>query len=100
MPITHTTGLQPKFTVPPLPHPCPHEHISVLATSQGLLLRPHLKNGHSESHVRISWGKEAKVEEIHNDGESEEADWSDSVIVYGLIGVLNLFTGTNTLSHF
>ena len=96
MPLnTHSTGLQPKFLVPPLPHPCPHEHIAVLATPKGLLLRPHLGNGaRPESHVRVSWGKEAKVEEIPNAGDEDGADWSECVVVYGIIGILNLFTGT------
>ena len=95
MPTAHTTGLQPKFIVPPLPHPCPLEHIAILATPNGLLLRPHLKDGTTrpESHVRIAWGKDAKVEEVATTGD-DEGDWADSVVVYGIIGILNLFTGT------
>lgn len=98
MPTAHTVGLQPKFLVPPLPHPCPHEHIEVLATQKGLLLRPHLKNGtRPESHVRVTWGKDGKVEEINTPGE-EGQDWSESVVVYGIIGVISLFTGIHYFS--
>lgn len=92
---THTTAaLQPKFTLPPTPHPCPHEYLAILATSGGLLLRPRLPRGiHPESHVKIAWGKAGEIEEIQNDGESDDLDWSQSVVVYGIIGILNLFTG-------
>ena len=95
MPAAHTTGLQPKFTVPPLPHPCPHEYLAVLATPSGLLLRPHIKHGtRPVSHIRIGWGKEAKVEEIDNPGDDDGIDWSESVVIYGIIGVLSLSAGT------
>ncbi len=99
MPAAHTTGLQPKFTVPPLPHPCPHEYLAILATHDGLLLRPHIKHGtRPASHIQISWGKEAKVEEINDLGDGDSVDWSESVVVYGVIGVLSLFAGTNNSS--
>lgn len=97
---THTTTvLSPKFTLPAVPHPCPHEHIALLATAEGLLLRPYLSKGTlPESHVRIAWGKEGLVEEIHNNGE-DEGDWSEGVVVYGLVGILNLFTGDSALAR-
>ena len=92
---THTTAaLQPKFTLPPMPHPCPHEYLAILATTHGLLLRPRLPRGiHPESHVRIPWDKVSEIEEVLNDGEGDGWDWSESVVVYGIIGILNLFTG-------
>jgi phosphatidylinositol 4-phosphatase len=87
----HPTGLQPSYAVPPLPHPYPHEHIAIIASKGGLLLRPHLPGlDHPASHVRISWGKTMSIEEV--EGESD-VDWSESVVVYGIIGTLGLFTG-------
>jgi phosphatidylinositol 4-phosphatase len=104
-------GLQPKYTVPPLPHPCPHEHIEVLVTREGLLLRPHvvgLRHPLTGGVVRVGWGKEGKVEEvlgaatdISAEGmkEGEREDWKLSVIVYGIVGILELTFGASTLTH-
>ena len=91
---TASTGLQPKYTVPPVPHPCPYDHIAVLVASDGLLLRPHFDPPtRPESHLRIAWGKPAKVESLD---EAEGLDWSNAVIIYGLVGILELFSSTST----
>jgi hypothetical protein len=105
-PLPHP-HLQPKYTVPPLPHPCPHEYIEVLVTRDGLLLRPHVGlrdrgRGASDSEgsgvVRIGWGREGKVELVLGGGEGE--DWESSVVVYGIVGILQLTFGASTsLSH-
>lgn len=96
VPIPHLTGLQPKYIVPPLPHPCPYEHISVLATAQGLLLRPIFPGqSHAESYVRIAWGKTGVIEDVHTDGESEYNNWAENVIIYGIVGILSLQSGNN-----
>lgn len=90
----HTTGLQPRDIVPPVPHPRPHDHLAILPTHDGLLLRPQLLGGmQPESHVKIHWGKTVSVEEVEGNGESSENDWSASVIVYGVVGILELYNG-------
>lgn len=96
------TGLQPKYVVPPVPHPCPHDHIALLVTKQGLLLRPHIPGlkHPASSHVRIPWGKTVTVEDMAGDGEAEGADWNDSVIVYGIVGALELYSGTYRLVQY
>lgn len=90
--MVHVPGLQPKYIVPPVPHPYPHDHILALVTKDGLLLRPQIpgQDGTSRSYVRIAWGKGIKVEEV-TDGE-EEHDWSVGVVIYGIIGGLELYT--------
>ncbi|KAI0780655.1 SacI homology domain-containing protein [Trametes elegans] len=97
-PPVHHTGLQPKDTLPPVPHPCPYEHISILATPKGLLLRPRYP-GHtqdlSESEVRVEWGKGGKVETLSPD--AVEADWDESVVVYGILGFLELYSASYLL---
>ncbi|KAH9952101.1 SacI homology domain-containing protein, partial [Amylocystis lapponica] len=94
----HTTGLQPKYVLPPMPHPCPHEHIALLITPQGLLLRPHIIGQvHAESYVRIEWGKEGKVSELPSDEEIDSAPWSEGVVVYGIVGILTVFTASYLL---
>ncbi|KAJ7125465.1 SacI homology domain-containing protein [Mycena crocata] len=98
----HTTGLQPKYVVPPVPHPCPHSHIALLATPDGLLLRQHIPGrGPNDpgptTHLRISWSKTVKVEELSGDGEGDEVDWTGSVIIYGIVGVLELFSASYLL---
>jgi phosphatidylinositol 4-phosphatase len=87
-------GLDPKFVVPPVPHPCPHDHIALLATKDGLLLRPHVPElTNTQTYVRVAWGKNVHVEELDGDLELEGCDWSKSAIIYGIVGVLELFSG-------
>ncbi|KAF7338181.1 hypothetical protein MVEN_02043000 [Mycena venus] len=97
-----TSGLQPKYVVPPVPHPCPHDHIALLVTPAGLLLRQHTPGrGPNDpgptTHLRLSWSKSVKVEELDGDGEAEGIDWTESVIIYGILGVLELFSGSYLL---
>jgi hypothetical protein len=91
--------LQPKYTVPPVPHPCPHDYIALLVTPTGLLLRQHTpgrgpKDPGPTTHLWLGWGKSVKVEELSGDGEADGIDWAESVIIYGIVGVLELFSGT------
>jgi hypothetical protein len=94
LPSTRPVSLQPKFVVPPLPHPCPYASIHVLVTAGGLMLRPNVQGlAHTVSHVRILWGKDAAVEEITGD----TMDWTASTSVYGIVGILRLFHGMYAL---
>ncbi|EGN95512.1 hypothetical protein SERLA73DRAFT_113095 [Serpula lacrymans var. lacrymans S7.3] len=96
--IAHTTGLQPSFVVPPVPHPHPHEYIALLVSNDGLLMRPHAPGlKHPGAHVRIAWGKQVKVEEVSGDGEDPSRDWSESTIIYGIVGILELFSASYLL---
>lgn len=96
---TRTTALQPKYVVPPVPHPCPYDRISILATPQGLLLRPHFAGDtRSESYIQIEWGEEVKITEFQADGAGHNANWSESVLIYGIVGILSLFSGTERIS--
>ncbi|KAF9053929.1 hypothetical protein BDZ89DRAFT_1153595 [Hymenopellis radicata] len=88
VPVPH---LQPKYVVPAVPAPSPYDHIALLVTKEGLLLRPHGAVG-SLHGVRISWGKAGKVEEIVIQGE-----WEDSVVVHGIVGILELFSASHLL---
>jgi phosphatidylinositol 4-phosphatase len=91
---SHTTGLQPKYLVPPVPHPCPHNYLSLLVTKDGLLIRPYTAGlSGSAAHVRIGWGKSVRVEETTSEDGADEAEWESSVVVYGVIGILELFSG-------
>ena len=97
-PPLHHTGLQPKDTLPPVPHPCPYEHISIVVTPEGLLLRPRRpgqEQEHVESEVKVEWGKGGKVEIIS--AGAVEADWEESVVVYGIVGFLELYSGNYLL---
>jgi len=78
--------LQPAYVVPPVPHPCPYENIVLLATPDGLLLRPYLS---PSSYVRITWSKHPSIKESDGDG---DYNWDDSVIVYGIVGILDLYS--------
>ncbi|KAK0196896.1 SacI homology domain-containing protein [Armillaria mellea] len=86
--------LQPKYVVPPVPHPAPYEHIALLATKEGLLMRPYeLGPGISSVHgAKIAWGRGGKIEEIAVVGE-----WEGYVVVYGIVGILELFSSSYLL---
>ena len=77
-PPLHHTGLQPKDMLPPVPHPCPYEYISVVATAEGLLLRPRhpgqsQAQDPAEDEVKVEWGKGGQVETVA--GGSVRADY-------------------------
>ncbi|KAG6820642.1 hypothetical protein H0H93_013841 [Arthromyces matolae] len=89
--------LKPKYNVPPIPHPCPYDHLALLVTKDGLLIRQHISGDdhtteHPTSYVRIGWASPIKIEEVTERNEDEIIDWSDSVVVYGIVGVLELFS--------
>ena len=93
----HTTGLQPKFVVPAVPHPYPHTHLAILVSKEGLLIRPHVPvPGVDQMEwlpcIRVSWGKSVKVEEIESHQLSEKPNWNEGVVVYGIVGILELFS--------
>ena len=87
-----TPGLGPKDVVPAVPHPRPHTHLALLATKDGLLIRPQHGPGKTLSgYVKLSWGKNISIEEMENRSE-DQIDWKDSVVVYGIVGILELFS--------
>ena len=93
--IVHTPALQPNFVVPPFPHPRSHDHIAVLPTQEGLFLRPHRTHPDDSDHyVRIGWGKSSKFEEFRGSTQNVGTSWASALIVYGIVGVLELFTGS------
>ncbi|KAI0277671.1 SacI homology domain-containing protein [Russula aff. rugulosa BPL654] len=91
--VVHTPELPPKFVVPPVPQPRPHDHIAVLPTQDGLLLRPHIAGqGGSNHYVRITWGKIPEIEELQGAMQNANVNWAVAIIVYGIVGILELFT--------
>lgn len=94
-PLPTTTGLEPKYTVPPVLRPNPYNYLDVLVSSEGLLLRPHLPgHNHAEPYVRISWGLAGKVDLVEDSAaEGSGLDWSKAAVVYGVLGSLDLWTG-------
>lgn len=93
-----STILPRKDVLPATLHPRPHTHLALLVTRDGLLIRSQTDLGITDSHpygcVRVTWGKDSRVEEITVDANTgeDEWDWKDSVIVYGLVGTLELFS--------
>ena len=70
----------------------PHDHIAILVTSDGLLLRPHRAG--TASYVKIGWTRTGAQENgvTLSTGEGD-FDWTDSVVVYGIVGILDLYSG-------
>ncbi|KAL1743446.1 SacI homology domain-containing protein [Schizophyllum fasciatum] len=97
--VAHTTGLQAKFVVPPVPHPAPYHYLCLLARPEGLLIRPHLPGQECDdvqSYVRVPWGSPVTAEEVQAD-EHSRIDWSEGAVVYGLLGSLDLFSSAYVL---
>ncbi|KAG1877755.1 SacI homology domain-containing protein [Suillus subalutaceus] len=81
-----------------LPHLNPHEHIALLASEDGLLMRPHRAGPpYPASYVRVSWGKTANIAELPSDGGSPSVDWKESVVIYGIVGLMTLFNASYLL---
>jgi len=73
-----------------------------VSTKEGLLIRPQAPGRPKEEVntsiplVRMKWGKEILVEEINWSAESHSINWAkDGVVVYGIVGVLELFSCTS-----
>ncbi|KAG2158469.1 phosphoinositide polyphosphatase [Suillus bovinus] len=94
-----TVGLQPNYVVPPVPHPSPHEHITLLASEDGLLMRPHRAGlPHPASYVRVSWGKTTHIAELPSDHRGGiPVDWKEGVVIYGIVGLMTLFDASYLL---
>ncbi|KAJ3576644.1 hypothetical protein NP233_g298 [Leucocoprinus birnbaumii] len=92
--LVHTPGLQAKYVVPPLPHPCPHAYLEILAGNDGLLLRPNIPELETTetpgSFIRIPWRKAVTIEEVESTG--KDLDWSESSVIYGIVGILELYS--------
>ena len=96
--VVHTPVLPPKFVVPPVLSPRPHDHIAILPTQDGLLLSPYVaRQGGSDHYVRITWGKVPEIEELQGTMYNASVNWEAAVIVYGVVGILELFTGSLSL---
>jgi len=102
--MVHMPGLPPKDILPPVPHPSPYHHLALLPTKDGLVVRSHIP-GSSNPHngttdiVRIAWSKTVMIEPV-TEAEGEGLDWPDAVIVYGIVGILELYNCTLLLSSF
>jgi hypothetical protein len=99
--VVHTPVLPPKFVVPPVPYPRPHDHIAILSTQDGLLLRPYVtRQDESDHYVRITWGKLPEIEELRGATQNASVNWGAAVVVYGIVGILELFTGSLSSQFF
>lgn len=86
-------GLKPRDILPAVPHSYPYHCISVLASKDGLLLRPDLqRDAQPTNHVCVAWGQDVIVEEREGDGSSPGHDWSGAAVVFGVLGVVKLFS--------
>lgn len=86
-------GLQVGLSFPCIPHPCPHDHLALLVSKDGLHIRPHIPGSPPlpYSCLRISWGKSNKIEQLEK-LEEDDLDWAEGVVVYGIGGMVELFT--------
>lgn len=77
--------------MPPLPHLSLHDHLEIMATRDGLALRPHIPGSEMvEDFVCITWGKSVKIEEISTTGMKH--DWGKCTVIYGVVGILELYS--------
>lgn len=56
-------------------------------------MRPHAVGlKHHNRYVRIPWGRNVRVEEVEGE-EVEEGEWAKGVVIYGILGILELTFG-------
>ncbi|KAF8635542.1 hypothetical protein AX17_003925 [Amanita inopinata Kibby_2008] len=82
-----------------MPHPYPHDHLVLVASKEGLLMRPQVPESGTGaplspppsqdpvSFIRIQWGKGVVTEEVDlgEDGQTGRGvDWKTGVVVYGI----------------
>jgi phosphatidylinositol 4-phosphatase len=84
-------SLPTKYLATAIPHPHPFDRILILASADGLLLRPDIP--YFETLVRVSWGKDGKVEAIDSKTVTGIPEWSEAAPVFGIVGLIRLFTG-------
>ncbi|QRV85813.1 phosphatidylinositide phosphatase SAC2 [Ceratobasidium sp. AG-Ba] len=85
----HTTLLPPRHIAPPVPHPSPYARLILHAADEGLLIRPDVEARQCASYVCVSWGG-ANVNVITTE---EGATW-DGPVVYGVVGVITIYSET------
>lgn len=87
-----TPSLPPSLTVKAVPQH-PYTELSAAVTSNGLLIKPtHATD--PQSILRISWNSTPLVEDIPTSTLSEEIEWSNCPIFYGIVGIVRLFRGS------
>jgi phosphatidylinositol 4-phosphatase len=89
-------GLKPKYVLPAVPQPCPWDHLAILPTTGGLLVRPFVpgqskRRNPVSTHLKMEW-KSGQIVEVDDTQEVKEDEWADSVVVYGIVGILDLFS--------
>ncbi|KAH6895050.1 SacI homology domain-containing protein [Coprinopsis sp. MPI-PUGE-AT-0042] len=89
-------GLKPKYVLPAVPQPYPWDHLAILPTAGGLLVRPFVpgqskRRNPVSTHLKIGW-KSGEIVEVDETNEVKEDDWVESVVVYGIVGMLDLFS--------
>jgi hypothetical protein len=80
-----------KYSVEPVPHPHPFERVLVLATPEGLILRPDIPE--PESGIKITYEKNCKIEVINDKSVLIGSAWGESFVIFGIVGIVRLFTG-------
>ncbi len=65
-------------------------------TLDGLLIRP-TSVADPQSILRISWNSTPLVEDV---AISEEIKWSDSLVFFGIVGIVRLFRGSCQLNQY
>jgi hypothetical protein len=83
-------SLPAKYVLSAVPNPHPFDRIVVQATAEGLLLRPDVSN--FENGIQIYWGKNGTVNEVSK-VKLSNANWVGAVVVYGVVGIVRLFSG-------
>jgi hypothetical protein len=79
----------------PVPHPSPYNHIALAVAADGIILKPHAPGSKDTGeYVRIRWAGKSVKGGAHLEVLDTEMDvnWQESVIVYGIVGILELFS--------
>jgi hypothetical protein len=85
-------ALPSSLVVPPIPHPHPFRELSLCVTEGGIVIRSTSTNdGTAQMYARVTWGLKSSVERVSAQTIYPKPDWTITLQVYGVVGVIKLF---------
>lgn len=91
---TTLVGLHPRLldNISTVLHPTPYYRIAILATSDGILIRPLIPGVVTpETYIRIPWGDKLNVQELSSHTTTvDPIKWNSAAVAYGILGCLEL----------
>ncbi|KAF8333945.1 SacI homology domain-containing protein [Cantharellus anzutake] len=94
--LTSTSSLPPSSMIKAAAHARLYRELAIAATPNGLLIKPTSESAtDSSSILQISWGPTPIVRDVDISSTTEDIEWSDCPVVFGIVGIVSLFRVLN-----